>query len=126
MLEIPNIDPQQEIEIIKVDPNGYLVKQLFDTYLTPWLSDNKVFFWSDSTFKAEKKSIAPFSRLKLWLQKFNLAKTPPIILPSLRNRRNLDGYYQIERNVISDLYLKGKEAQKMKVNFILNECSIIE
>ena len=75
----------------------------------------EIFFLTDSTFKA-KKSIAPFSRLRL--QKFNLAKTPPIILPSLRNRRNLDGYYQIERNVISDLYLKGKEAQKMKVNFI--------
>ena len=64
--------------------------------------------------------MAPFSRLRL--QKFNLAKTPPIILPSLRNRRNLDGYYQIERNVISDLYLTAKEAQKMKVISFLNEC----
>ena len=44
MLEIPNIDPQQEIEIIKVHPNGYIIKQLCDTYFTPWLSDNKVFF----------------------------------------------------------------------------------
>ena len=77
-----------------------------------------IFFPNRLQIQGEKINCSLLERLRLRLEKFNLAKTPPIILPSLRNRRNLDGYYQIERNVISDLYLKGKEAQKMKVNFI--------